>query len=119
MTDADIQWGQRLREIHENNERRKLEAAQGGITDPEQAALDVDYLLRWNALREADHASEAGYTARLKATFSGLAQRLRYAELQLTKEAKFKPRRLSENNRFYRAYDRVSEIREALENQGR
>lgn len=117
--DADIQWGQRLSEIHANNERRKLEAAQGGITDPEQAALDVDYLLRWNALREADHASEAAYTSRLKDTFSGLARRLGYAELQLAKEAKFKPRRLTENNRFYRAYDTVSEIRETLQNQGR
>jgi len=119
VIDADIQWGQRLTEIRENNERRKLESAQGGITDPAQAALDVDYLLRWNALREADHAPDVEHIRWLKDKFSGLARRLSYAELQLAKEAKFKPKRLTENNRFYRAYDTVSEVREALEQLGR
>lgn len=45
-----------------------------------------------------------------------LQRRLAYVELQLTKEAKFLPRDRCENNRFYRAYDTVTEIKDSLGN---
>lgn len=46
----------------------------------------------------------------LRSHVSGLRNRLGYVRLQLQKEAKFLHRWKPENNRFYRAYDTLSEI---------
>lgn len=51
---------------------------------------------------------------RMKAENQRLAKRLNYAELQMLREAKFKNRNRPEDQRFFRALDVVTEVKNDL-----